>query len=149
RPDRRERLLETFDGELVDVLGDEQVLQPALAEVSEPCTLWEVLLNSSSRGRGHQDLPAVRCIAQARDPVQGRAEVVALPLLGEPHVHGYTRSNPEVAPALVPQRPLATDGRFDRYQWIRERHAERVSNRLEHRTAGALEDASQQHVMAG
>ena len=117
--------------ELKEVLGLEQVLEPVLAEVTEPCIRRQPLGREPGGEPRDQNLPAVRGGRDPGGPVHRRAEEIAAPRLGfacvDPHADPQ---GPGLVPRLVVQRPLGRETGLDAVRRGREHGHQPVSRPL-------------------
>ncbi len=148
RPERREVRGQARHRELEDALRAVQVLEVMLAPVQQGRAGREIVGDERGARRRHEDLPAVTDRQQSRDPVEGRAEVVAVADL---RITGMDR-HPDVdrggrGPRLVREGSLPGEGRPSRRAGPLERRQQAVAGCLDDPATGPLHRRPQQIVV--
>ena len=102
--ERRKAVRQVRVLDLEDVLGLEEVLEPAQPEVSQRHARPEPAADERRGRRRQQDLAAVPGRSQAGDAVHGGPEVVAVAELGPAGVDGHPDADRRVVAARAPAR---------------------------------------------
>ena len=151
RPQRREIGGQIRRQELEDALGAGEVLQAVFPQIPQLCTHRQLVPHQLLGRQREERLPPVTRRQEPGDPVQGRAEVVPVPLLGAPCVQGHAHQQGSVlTPVFVyQQRSLGREGRLQGLGGGGECGAEGVSHRLEYVAPVGFDGAPQDLVVAG
>ena len=112
-PQRGEVLGQVGMEELEYLLRLREVLEPVLPERPQRHTLRQHALHLITGRVGEQHLPSVGRSSQSGTPIDGRAEIVALPKLGISGVHGDPHFQIPLVVACVQERLLNCGGRFE------------------------------------
>jgi len=98
---------------------------------------------------GENHLLSVPGGQQPSDPIDVRAEVVVVPLLGRSQVESHSDTDRlQLPPGFISQPALGLDRRLQGRRRRRERRAERVADGLEHPSPSFLDGSPEQDIVA-
>ena len=130
------------------MLGRGQILQPVLTQIAQRDTIRKHATEQRGRGRRQDNLPSVRDRFESSNPIHRRPEIVPTPLRALPGMHGHPNSKlHRFRPTLASQRTLHLNCRTYRASRGGKRHAEGITDRLEHIPVGMLDDRTDQLIM--
>ena len=133
---------------LEDLFGTTEAFKVMFAQVMERCLVRQIIGNQIVGRVREQDLPAMPQRQDAGDPVEGRAEVVAVTFFGhssvERHAHPQRAGR---APRLGVQRGLHGQHGLERIAGADEDRVNAITNRLEDDPAVGSDPDCQDTVM--
>ena len=134
--------------ELIDVLGNRQILQPHAAEIAQRRDGGQPLADAIDESFRQQDLPAVRGAHDARRAVDGAAEVVVVAPLDLADVQPATDPQLQsVRPGSAMPRWIATAA-VQRGDRLVERGVHAVAGHFHDRSAARCDRRSNERVVA-